>query len=164
MRIRPSGTTAAARRRNHKLMPYVRCEGLLSRGELAFYHALQAAVSGRYAISIKTRLADILKCPDRLWKTVHGRRLAQKHVDFVLYDPRTTAVAVIVELDDRSHRHHQRRLRDRFVNKAFYEARVPLLRVHAAGSYDPTVVLADIARAIAIGRHVLGRGGCPQQR
>lgn len=83
--------------------PYEQREALLSRGELAFFRALMGAIRGAYLVSLKTRLADVVKCPDHLWDSVHGRRLSQKHVDFVLYDPITTAIRAVVELDDRSH-------------------------------------------------------------
>jgi hypothetical protein len=129
--------------------PYAPCKVLLSRGELAFYHALQVAVAGRQAIAIKTRLADILKCPDDLWQSIHGRRLAQKHVDFVLYDPQTTAIAAIIELDDRSHRLRDRRNRDRFVNESLRAANVPLLRVKAAWRYESAEIRDAIANAIS---------------
>jgi very-short-patch-repair endonuclease len=99
---------------------------------------------------MKTRLADILACPDHLWTTPHGQRLAQKHVDFVLYDPVTTAIVAVIELDDRSHRQAQRRLRDQFVNQALRAAGVPLLRVKAARTYDLAVTRADIAKIIAM--------------
>jgi hypothetical protein len=103
---------------------------------LVFYRVLRRAVAGRYSISIKTRLADILKCPDELWDEPEGRRVSQKHVDFVLYDPWTCGIAAVVELDDRSHDDPRRRRRDRFLNEALSSAGVKLLRVKAASRYD----------------------------
>ena len=66
------------------------------------------------------RLADVVKCPDELWDEPEGRRVSQKHVDFVLYDPWTSGIAAVIELDDRSHDEPQRRRRDRFLNEALF--------------------------------------------
>lgn len=62
--------------------------------------------------------------------------MSQKHVDFVLYDPWTSGIVAVLELDDRSHGEPQRRRRDRFLNDALSAAGVVLLRVKAARRYD----------------------------
>jgi len=116
-------------------IPYTSRRTLLSRGEFAFYHALMLALNGRCFVSLKTRLADILHCPKTLWDQPHGRRLSQKHVDFVLHCPNTSRILGVIELDDVSHDRPDRRQRDRFVRRALAEAGIPFLRVRAAVSY-----------------------------
>jgi Protein of unknown function (DUF2726) len=116
--------------------PYERRESLLSRGEFAFYRALSQAVALRHGISMKTRLADIVRCRPELWDTIHGRRLSQKHVDFVVYDRFTAAIVAVVELDDRSHDAQDRRDRDTFVDGVLRSLDVAIVRVRAASSYD----------------------------
>lgn len=122
-------------RATHRL-PYRRRRAMLSAGELAFYQVLVAAVRGRWTISVKPRLADVIWCPPSLWRAAAGARVSQKHLDFVLYDPETTEVVVAVELDDRSHERRARRERDAFVDEVLRACRVGLLRVRAAASYD----------------------------
>lgn len=117
-------------------LPYERRDALLSRGELAFFRALSQAVAFRHGISMKTRLADVVRCPAELWDTVHGRRLSQKHVDFVVYDRYTTAIIAVVELDDRSHDAPDRRDRDAFVDHVLGGLGVAIIRVRAAHTYD----------------------------
>jgi hypothetical protein len=134
-----------------KKLPYGRRDGLLSAGELAFYRVLRRAVGGRYSISIKTRLADVVKCPDDLWDEPEGRRVSQKHVDFILYDPWTSGIVAVVELDDRSHDEPQRRRRDRFLNEALSSAGVVLVRVKAARRYDAQLLRDLIERATDAG-------------
>jgi hypothetical protein len=143
--VRSTRSSARSRRRcrSHRRpacprapLPYEGRETLLSRGELAFYRVLRRAVASRYSISIKTRLADILKCPDHLWDAPHGRKLSQKHVDFVLFDPSTTSIIAAIELDDRTHQQTERRRRDEFVNEAFRAAGMTLCRIQAASRYD----------------------------
>ena len=144
---RPAPPRRAAQRCQYP--PYTRRQALLSRGELAFYHVLRRATAPRYLISMKTRLADVLACPDHLWNTPYGRRLARKHVDFVLYDPRTTAIVAVIELDDRSHRYRQRRLRDLFLTESLRAAGVPLVRIKAASAYDSTQLRETITQAVS---------------
>ena len=116
--------------------PYERRDALLTRGELAFFRALSQAVAFRHGISMKTRLADVVRCPPELWDTVHGRRLSQKHVDFVVYDRYTAAIIAVVELDDRSHDAKARQDRDVFVDHVLGELGVAIIRVRAASNYN----------------------------
>jgi hypothetical protein len=121
---------------------YCRRESLLSLGELAFYRALREAVAGRLEISLKTRLADLFHCPPMLWNAPHGRRIAQKHVDFVLFCPTTSSIRVVIELDDRSHERADRKRRDRFLNETLRGAGIPLLRIRAQAAYDVSALQA----------------------
>jgi hypothetical protein len=136
-----SGGTRRSRRASGRAwrgstLPYRGRRALLSRGELAFYRVLVSAVRGRWTISVKPRLADVIWCPPSLWRTAAGARVAQKHLDFVLYDPETTAVVLAIELDDRSHARRERRVRDDFVDEVLAACGVVLLRVRAAAAYD----------------------------
>lgn len=85
---------------------------------------------------MKTRLADVVRCPPELWDTVHGRRLSQKHVDFVVYDQFTAAIVAVVELDDQSHLAEDRRERDAFVDHVLRSLGIVLVRIRAASRYD----------------------------
>ena len=127
---------------------YTARPALLTQGEMAFYRVLGRAVFGHLGVSFKTRLADILHCPASLWNTTHGRQIAQKHVDFVLFDPETTAILAVIELDDRSHALHERYRRDLFLNQALHGAGVPLLRVTAAAWYDLTELRGKIEQTL----------------
>jgi hypothetical protein len=110
---------------------------------------LRRAIGGCFAISIKTRLADVLKCPDDLWHTPLGRRVCQKHVDFVLYDRFTAAIVAAIELDDRTHDKPERRRRDDFLDDAFRSAAVVLVRVRAARRYDAKALQNQIEGMIS---------------
>jgi len=119
---------------------------LLSRGELAFFHVLRRAVRGRCAASLKSRLADVIHCPAEQWETPFGRRLAQKHVDLVLYDVQDARILAVIELDDRSHDRPDRKRRDAFLNALLSRAGIPLLRIRAAARYDQ----AELTRLIDV--------------
>ena len=109
---------------------------LLSRGELAFYGVLRRAVPRRFGISLKTRLADLLHVRTELEWSADHLAVTSKHLDFVLYDLETTSVALVVELDDRSHRLRIRETRDDFVDSALKAAGVTVLHVAAAARYS----------------------------
>lgn len=123
------------RRRSHRL-PYFAKETLCSRGELAFYRILNHAVPSGLAISMKTRLGDVIGCTADGWKSGYGAKISQKHVDFVIYDPVTTAILLVIELDDKTHQLPDRQTRDVFVDEALKAAGVAILRVPAAREYD----------------------------
>lgn len=94
---------------------------------------------------MKTRLADVVRCPPELWDTIHGRRLSQKHVDFVVYDRFTAAIIAVVELDDRSHNAPDRRDRDAFVDRVLVALGVAIIRVRAASSYNTESLRLQLA-------------------
>lgn len=120
---------------------------LCSAGEYRFYRALVEAVGGEYDVMMKVRVAAILSCdPDR-WET-DGRRVSQKEFDFVLVRKSSSCVVAAVELDDRSHRARQRRVRDEFLNSACERAGLPLLRVAVCRAYDCGDLRARVERLL----------------
>lgn len=130
---------------NDKL-PYASRQTLLTKTELAFYCVLRDALGGRFLISCKVRLADVVACPVRLWNTAYGRRISQKHLDFVLCSPETSEFVLAIELNDPSHEAEARKKRDAFVADALRAADIPLVFVKTASAYCPDD-LADIVKA-----------------
>jgi hypothetical protein len=122
---------------------------LLSRGELAFYRVLRAAIGRDYLITFKVRAADIISCGDKSWKEGFGFMVARHHLDYVLCDFRSTRILAAIELDDRSHEEVRRKRRDQFLNDAFAAAQVPLIRFRAAARYAPDEIAAEIHRQVA---------------
>mgnify|MGYP000417874654 CR=1 FL=1 len=118
-------------------MPYRAQETLLTNAELKFYHILKQAAPDNTLIMMKVRMGDIITCDDTEWQKGWGPRISAKHIDFVLIDKDTTAIKLAIELDDSTHRTNQDRIaRDKFVNKAFEVAGVPLLRIKTQKWYD----------------------------
>lgn len=129
-------------------LPYFAKEFLCSKGELAFYRVLAHAVPAGLGISMKTRLGDVVGCTAEGWRTGFGAKIAQKHVDFVVFDPVTTAIILVIELDDRTHQQPDRQSRDVFVDQALAAAGVAILRVPAAKEYDLEGLREQIAHAL----------------
>jgi hypothetical protein len=130
-------------------MPYTRRRKLVSRSELAFYRVLRQAVNNEWEIFAMVRIADLLSVPKgtpnhRSWLN----KVLSKHIDFVLCDRETLEVMAGIELDDRSHSLPARVRRDQFVNAAFADAGLPLLRFPAADNYDTGLIRRAIEKAL----------------
>lgn len=125
-----------SRRLVPRRLPYFPKDYLCSKGEQAFYRVLMHAVPAGMGLSMKTRLSDVIGCTAEGWKSGFGAKISQKHVDFVVIDPVTTAILLVIELDDKTHQQADRQSRDVFVDQALAAAGVAILRVPAAREYD----------------------------
>lgn len=95
--------------------------------EQKLFHALRGQLNARYHLCAKVRLIDILRPESPRQKAIFNQLVA-KHIDFLVIDAETTQPVLAIELDDRSHDAPARQARDTFVNTAFQQAGVPLLR------------------------------------
>lgn len=130
--------------------PYTRRRRLVTRSELEFFQVLRQAVARDWEIFAMVRIADLLAVPrgtrnHRAWLN----RILSKHIDFVLCDRDSLEVMVAIELDDASHSRPERMQRDRFVNQAFEDAGLPLLRIPVAGEYNPRQLRKSIDKAVS---------------
>ncbi|WP_322528619.1 DUF2726 domain-containing protein [Salinicola sp. LHM] len=138
-------------RRGKGTLPYERQPALNSPTEQAFYGAVSLAVGSSAMIACKVRIADVLHVrfrqhhsrDQRWWR--YFRLISSKHVDLVLCEPRGGRILIAIELDDRSHRRGDRKRRDRFVDRAFASAGIPLLRFPARGRYNVQEIRAQLA-------------------
>ncbi len=140
-------------------LPYVAAPALLTPAERAFFGVLRQAAGGDFVLFAKVRLGDILQVEHG----VEGKRrfaafgrISSKHADFVLCDLRTFRVALVIELDDRSHQLRARRRRDEFFDAALARAGVPLLRVPVARGYDAGSLREKMAVALHARRKAVG--------
>ncbi len=125
--------------------PYKRCDSLLTPAEQNFYRVLKKAVPEDFEIHAKVRLADILCVKEEDW-AIYGRKIASKHLDFVVIDKKTSAIRLAIELDDKTHDQSDRKARDLFLNKAMEAAAMPLFRVQVQKSYDFSVLAKILAK------------------
>ncbi len=128
--------------------PYFARDFLLTKAEQKFYGVLKAVVKNKYDIACKVRLADIINCSDVNWRRGYGPKISSKHIDFVLFDTRSSAIVLAIELDDKSHDRPARQKRDVFVNNAMKAAGVTLLRVRVDWGYDMAKLDKDITLAL----------------
>lgn len=133
--------------------PYVKCEALFTPTERSFLGALEQSVGGQYRIMGKVRLGDIVAVEKRIASSSRQsalNRINSKHVDFVLCDPQTLAIRLVVELDDRTHERADRKARDEFVNAALAAAGVPIARIPARSAYSVAELSQQIEAALKL--------------
>lgn len=126
--------------------PYVRRSGLFSEAEARFLRVLREAAPDADVFG-KVRLEDVIVAKRGLSKSERASargRIKSRHVDFVLTDPKSTRVLLVVELDDSSHASERAKKADAFKDGALAAAGVPILRVRASASY----VVEDLARRV----------------
>lgn len=130
--------------------PYARRSGLFTEAEARFWRVLRDAVP-EMAVFGKVRLEDVIVVRSGLSKSDRAtarNRIKSRHLDFVLVDPKSARVLVVVELDDASHNSARARAADAFKDRALEAAGVPLVRVRASGSYDAVEVAALVRTAV----------------
>lgn len=110
---------------------------ILTRREYAFYRILKKEADARHLlICPKVGLKDLMEVKDKHNFLQYFRKISQKHVDFVICD-KNLNVLFAIELDDRSHDTEDARKRDRFKDRAFKAAGIPLKRIR---QFDKTNV------------------------
>ncbi|MGF1909778.1 DUF2726 domain-containing protein [Vibrio kasasachensis] len=77
---------------------------LLNSKESAFYNALNSAVGQQAVVMSKVTMTNVLtpKATDKKRWFMANNRIAKSYFDFVVCDPRSLEVRVIIELDDGS--------------------------------------------------------------
>lgn len=122
-------------------LPYSPQPHFLTPAELNFYRVLlRSSVDLDCHIMCKVRVADLLKVEKTLlskgdsWQK-YFNKIQAKHIDFVLCDSQMMP-KLFFELDDSSHQQRHRIERDEFLNKAFQNAKLRLVRVKVQKSYN----------------------------
>jgi len=129
-------------------LPFRKKDYLLSKAERSFYGVLKHAVGERFDVFAKVRLADLVWLPKGVQdRQAHQNRVISKHVDFVLCEPTNVAPVLVIELDDKTHRQPGRQARDALVDGVLRAAGLPILRIPAQASYDPTQLRAELLQA-----------------
>ncbi len=108
--------------------PYA-AKHILTKREYKFYMLLrQAAEEYDCIICPKVGVKDLLAVTDKKNYMKYFRKIAAKHVDFVICD-QELHVLFVIELDDASHDTRDARQRDHFKDMAFAAAKIPLKRI-----------------------------------
>ena len=110
---------------------------ILTKPEYRFYLALKPIMDAKsYLICPKVGLKDMFEVnagtKDR---QAYFRKIAQKHIDFLICDSNLRPLFAI-ELDDKSHNREEVKEKDKFKDSLFNSAGLPLYRVPTASSYS----------------------------
>jgi hypothetical protein len=127
-------------------LPYRIRDDFLTPPELNFYRVLCGAVADWAVICPKVSLGDLFyaKSGDHGTNMGYMNRVRQKHVDFLLCDPKSMRPLVGIELDDASHQRPDRQERDSFVERVFETAGLPLLRLSTQAAYNVRALAAEL--------------------
>lgn len=116
--------------------PYHVRDDFLSPAEQSFYHVIKSMMGDHLVICPKVSLWDIffVSLPHENRGAIN--RIQQKHVDFVICDPKTMRPLFALELDDSSHQRPNRKQRDAFVDRVFEAAGLPLIHIPVRAAYN----------------------------
>lgn len=124
---------------------------LFTPAERSFLGVLDAAISDRYRVFGKVRVADVLLpqkgMSRRKWQIAFNK-ISAKHFDYVLCCKDTLSVIAAIELDDKSHRKESSQARDKFLESACESAGLKLLRFPAKSGYAINEIRQIIENAI----------------
>ena len=133
-------------------LPYKKKDYFFTAAERSFYQVLLSVLAGQDVhVYAKMRVADLLYLPAKTAeRQSYQNRIQSKHIDFLICDKKNIVPLVAIELDDSSHSRPDRVNRDRFLEKAFADAGLPLLRFPVKTGY----VTTDLAKEVlgALGR------------
>lgn len=142
-----------------EVLPYVLGPGLFSPAERSFLGVLDQAVSGRFRVFAKVRVADVVNVAKGTPKPLRQRAfnwISAKHFDFVLCSLGDLKPVCAIELNDKSHEQLERKGRDKFLEDACTAAGFPLVFFPAQNGY----ALSDVRAAIVA---VLGHAAMPDE-
>ncbi|MBI1879249.1 MAG: DUF2726 domain-containing protein [Chloroflexi bacterium] len=134
-----------------EILPYRLRDDFLSVAELSFYHVLQQAVGDWAVVCPKISLDDLFyaKSGQRSTNQAYTNKIDRKHVDFLLCQAQTMRPLLGIELDDTSHKQPARQERDRFVEKVFATAQLPLFRQTVRATYNVRELAIALKQAAA---------------
>jgi Protein of unknown function (DUF2726) len=129
-------------------------ENVLTPAEQNFYEQLDLVVDGRLQILCKVRLADLFEIESKNADERNRlfRRIASKHVDFLLTEPGRLVPRLAIELDDSSHDRRERQARDEFLDELFQTVQFPLLRIKATNTYNRRAIVEALEQALGVRR------------
>jgi len=127
-------------------LPYRIRDDFLSPAEMSFYHVITSVAGSRATICPKVNLADIFFIVRPNENLAYRARIAQKHLDFLLCDPKSMRPIVGIELDDSSHARSGRQARDEFLDNVFDAAGLPLIHIAVQNSYNVNELATQFAQ------------------
>lgn len=133
----------------HEPLPYRIRDDFLSPAEMSFYHVIISIVGKRATICPKVSLVDIFFVARPHENQAFRGRIAQKHLDFLLCEPKTMRPIVGIELNDSGHTRSGRQARDEFVDKVFQTAGLPLIHVAVQSDYNTNELSAQLEQYLA---------------
>ncbi len=124
---------------------------LFTAAERSFLGVIDQAISDKYRVFGKVRVADIItpaKGMSRKNWQIAFNKIAAKHFDYVLCSKDKLEVIAVIELDDKSHNSKKAIKRDSLLETACNSAELELIRFQAKSSYQVQAVREQIETAL----------------
>lgn len=131
-------------------LPYQKTP-IFNQGERNFYNVLRLIIKDDFIIFTKIRLIDLLKIEKNGEEyQKYKNKVSQKHIDFILCDVQNYEVKLAIELDGKHHAEKKQIDRDDFKNKILEKIKIPLLRITAKNTYNPSELKEQIYKIIYV--------------
>ena len=125
-------------------------DDFLSNAELSFFRVLQNAAPANTLVLTKVNLGDLFYVPNSApTPQAQRNKINHKHVDFLLCDAATLRPLAGIELDDSSHKRHDRVVRDALMEEVFRTANLTLLRFPVKQGYQQNQVAAQLQQVVS---------------
>lgn len=124
-------------------LSYVKAQYLTPREKQFYPYLKEVADTLGYTVSLKSRLGDLVTGAHHQYSSEGATELGKvqrKHVDFVLFDPESMEVKLIVELDDTTHDRQDRVNRDVFVDNVLEGTGYKILHVYSADNLEEVIL------------------------
>ncbi len=122
-----------------------RIRSVLNPSQRSFHEALVRAVGPRPLIFARLNLAYLVEHPgDDPQYQAHWRRVCRRWLDFVICSPTTMSPVLAVKLETRLERKRRRLGGIDVLKDTLESARIPLLRLPLAETYDPAELMEKI--------------------
>lgn len=124
---------------------------LFSPAERSFLGVIDQAISDKYRVFGKVRVADVIT-PEKGMKRKNWQiafnKISAKHFDYVLCSKDKLEVIAVIELDDKSHNSKKAQKRDSLLENACSSAKLELIRFQAKSSYQVQAVREQIEASL----------------
>jgi|GEM_PF-3170296 len=129
---------------------------LLLLNEQRFLVALKQAVPAHVMISLKVRLLDIVMASGKGAKA-YERKMFDQVADFVLINPDTTSVLLVIEMDAQSQSLAQRMAKNTYGERALRKAGIPFIRLPLVRYYDADKLRVVIQTALKGSQEIIAK-------
>lgn len=120
---------------------------LFSAAERSFLGVIDQAISDKYRVFGKVRVADVIRPEKGMgrknWQIAFNK-ISAKHFDYVLCSKDKLEVIAVIELDDKSHNTKKSIKRDSLLENACNSANLKLIRFPAKSAYQIQAVREQI--------------------
>lgn len=128
---------------------FERQRSLFSPQQRALYKVLIKLVGAHSVVLTRVNLSTLVKSPaDHASYEKHWKRVLREWVDFVVCSPSSISPVLAIKLETRAERKRRKLGGFNVLEDTLTSARIPLMRIKSADSYDPNEIMSNIKCAL----------------